>query len=97
MVYLDPDALRARGVTPNDVVNAVNAQSLTLPAGDAKLGDKQFIVKVNALADSIGALNQLPIKQVGGTTVYLSDVAHVRDPGGPSRILCTPKESARCC
>src|SRR5271169_2835710 len=45
MVNLDPDALRARGVTPNDVVNAVNAQSLTLPAGDAKMGDKQFIVK----------------------------------------------------
>src|SRR5271169_4643208 len=79
MVYLDPDALRARGVTPNDVVNAVNAQSLTLPSGDAKMGDKQFIVKVNALADSIAALNQLPIRQVGSTTVYLSDVAHVRD------------------
>ena len=45
MVDLDPDALRARGVTPNDVVNAVNAQSLTLPSGDAKLGDQQFIVK----------------------------------------------------
>ena len=79
MVDLDPDGLRAHGITPNDVLNAVNAQSLTLPSGDAKLGDKQFIVKVNALADSIGALNQLPIKQVGGTTVYLSDVAHVRD------------------
>src|SRR3984885_2269863 len=79
MVDLDPDALRAHGITPNDVLNAVNAQSLTLPSGDAKLGDKQFIVKVNALADSIGALNRLPIKQVGGTTVYLSDVAHVRD------------------
>src|SRR6201997_56619 len=79
MVDLDPDALRAHGITPNDVVNAVNAQSLTLPSGDAKLGDKQFIIKVNAVADSIAGLNRLPIKQVGGTTVYLSDVAHVRD------------------
>src|SRR5246127_289274 len=79
MVDLDPDALRAHGITPNDVLNAVNAQSLTLPSGDAKFGDKQFIVKVNALADSIASLNRLPIKQVGGTTVYLSDVAHVRD------------------
>ena len=79
MVDLDPDALRAHGITPNNVLNDVNAQSLTLPSGDAKLGDKQFIVKVNALADSIAALNRLPIKQVGGTTVYLSDVAHVRD------------------
>jgi multidrug efflux pump subunit AcrB len=79
MVDLDPDALRAHGITPNEVLNAVNAQSLTLPSGDAKLGDKQFIVKVNALADSIAVLNRLPIRQVGGTTVYLSDVAHVRD------------------
>jgi multidrug efflux pump subunit AcrB len=79
MVDLDPDALRARGITPNDVVNAVNAQNLTLPSGDAKMGDKQFIVRVNSLAPSIAALDRLPIKQVGPTTVYLSDVAHVRD------------------
>jgi len=79
MVDLDPDSLRARGITPNDVVNAVNAQNLTLPSGDAKMGDKQFIVRVNSLAQSIAALDRLPIKQVGPTTVYLSDVAHVRD------------------
>jgi multidrug efflux pump subunit AcrB len=79
MVDLDPDALNARGISPSDVLSAVNAQSLTLPSGDAKLGDKQFIVRVNATAPSIEALNKLPIKQVGGTTVYLSDVAHVRD------------------
>jgi len=79
MVDLDPAALNARGITPNDVVNAVNAQSLTLPSGDAKLGDQQFMVKVNATAPSIDALNKLPIRQVGGTTVYLEDVAHVRD------------------
>jgi multidrug efflux pump subunit AcrB len=79
MVDLDPDALRAQGLTPNDVVTAVNAQSLTLPSGDAKMGDKQFIVRVNASAQSIQALNEVPIKQVGGTTVYLRDVAHVRD------------------
>jgi multidrug efflux pump subunit AcrB len=79
MVDLDPDALRAQGLTPNDVVTAVNAQSLTLPSGDAKMGDKQFIVKVNASAQSLRALNDVPIKQVGGTTVFLHDVAHVRD------------------
>ncbi|MBV8474967.1 MAG: efflux RND transporter permease subunit, partial [Hyphomicrobiales bacterium] len=79
MVDLDPAALNARGISPNDVLNAVNAQSLTLPSGDAKLGDKQFIVSVNAVAPSIDALNHLPIKQVGGATIYLSDVAHVRD------------------
>jgi multidrug efflux pump subunit AcrB len=79
MVDLDPDALRARGITPTDVLNAVNAQSLTLPSGDAKLGEKQMIVRVNAMPLTIQALNRIPIKQVGPTTVYLSDVAHVRD------------------
>ena len=79
MVDLDPDALRAQGLTPNDVVTAVNAQSLTLPSGDAKMGDRQFIVRVNASAQSIEALNDVPIRQSGATTVYLRDVAHVRD------------------
>ena len=79
MVDLDPNALRARGISPTDVLSAVNAQSLTLPSGDAKLGDQQFIVKVNATAQSIEALNRIPIKKVGGATVFLSDVAHVRD------------------
>jgi multidrug efflux pump subunit AcrB len=79
MVQLDPDALRARGITPNDVVNAVNAQSLTLPSGDAKMGKQQLIVHVNAMPLTVQALNRLPIKQVGPRTVYLSDVAHVGD------------------
>jgi multidrug efflux pump subunit AcrB len=79
MVDLDPDALRANGLTPSDVVNAVNAQSLTLPSGDAKIGDKQYIVSVDAMAPSIQALNHIPIRQVGATTVHLQDVAHVRD------------------
>jgi multidrug efflux pump subunit AcrB len=79
MIDIDPNALAARGITPNDIVNAVNAQSLTLPSGDAKMGDTQFIVRVNNMAPSMDALNRIPIKQAGGTTVYLSDVAHVRD------------------
>ena len=79
MVSLDPDALRARGITPDEVVNAVNAQSLTLPSGDAKMGKQQFIVRVNAMPLAVDALNHLPIKQVGQRTVYLSDVAHVAD------------------
>jgi multidrug efflux pump subunit AcrB len=79
MIDIDPNALAARGITPNDIVNAVNAQSLTLPSGDAKMGDTQFIVRVNNMAPSMDAPNRIPIKQAGGTTVYLSDVAHVRD------------------
>jgi multidrug efflux pump subunit AcrB len=79
MVDLDPDALRANGLTPNDIVNAVNAQSLTLPSGDVKIGDKQYIVSVDAMAPTIQALNGIPIRQIGATTIHLSDVAHVRD------------------
>jgi multidrug efflux pump subunit AcrB len=79
MADLDPDALRANGITPNDVVTAINVQNLTLPAGDAKLGDQQFIVRANTLAPTLEALNRLPIKQSGLATVYLSDVAHVHD------------------
>ncbi|WP_088348758.1 MULTISPECIES: efflux RND transporter permease subunit [Rhodomicrobium] len=79
MVDLDPAALRANGISPSDVVNAVNAQSLTLPSGDVKIGDKQYIVSVNTSAPTIDALNQMPVRQVGPTTVKLSDVAHVRD------------------
>ncbi|MBV8652816.1 MAG: efflux RND transporter permease subunit, partial [Alphaproteobacteria bacterium] len=79
MVDLDPDALRATGISPTDVVNAVNAQSLTLPSGDAKMGDKQFIVSVNANAPTLAALNNVPLRQVGATTIHLGDVAHVRD------------------
>src|SRR5580698_6038523 len=58
MVDLDPDALRARGISPNDVVNAVNAQNLTLPSGDVKLGERQMIVRVNAMPLTIAALNR---------------------------------------
>ena len=79
MVDLDPDAMRAQGVAPSDVVAAVNAQSLTLPSGDAKMGNLQMIVSTDASARSIEALNRVPIRQIGGATVYLSDVAHVRD------------------
>src|SRR3979490_2119625 len=79
MVDIDPDALNARGITPNDIGNDLNHQSLTLASGDAKMGDQQFIVRVNNMAPALDTLNRLPIKQVGGTTIYLSDVAHVRD------------------
>jgi hypothetical protein len=61
------------------VVSAVNAQSLTLASGDAKMGKQQFLVRVNAMPLAVDALNHLPIKQVGQRTVYLSDVAHVTD------------------
>jgi len=79
MVDLNPAALQATGISPNDVLNAVNAQSLTLPSGDAKIGDQQFIVKANTTAPTIDALNHIPLRQIGPRTVLISDVANVRD------------------
>src|SRR5579862_7969394 len=79
MVDLDPTALFAKGLTPNDVVNAVNAQALTLPSGSAKIGDTQFVVALNSVPPTVQSLNDIPVRQVGGAMVYLRDVAHVRD------------------
>jgi multidrug efflux pump subunit AcrB len=79
MVDIDPLKLQARGLTPTDVVNAVNAQNLTLPSGLAKIGDTQYTVRTNAMPKSIGDLNDIPIKYVNGQTVFLKDVGQVHD------------------
>src|SRR6201993_3292869 len=79
MVDIDPAKLQARGLTPADVVNAVNAQNLTLPAGLAKIGDAQYTVRTNAMPTSIADLNEIPIKYVNGQTVLLKDVGQVHD------------------
>jgi len=79
MVDIDPLKLQAKGLTPLDVVNAVNAQNLTLPAGLAKIGDTQFTVRTNALPTTIQDLNNIPIKFANGATVFVKDVGQVRD------------------
>src|SRR5215813_6711170 len=79
MVDIDPTKLQARGLTPTDVVNAVNAENLTLPSGLAKIGDKQYTVLTNAMPTTIEALNNIPIKYVNGATVFVRDVGQVRD------------------
>jgi multidrug efflux pump subunit AcrB len=79
MVDIDPLKLQARGLTPSDVVNAVNAQNLTLPSGLAKIGDTQYTVRTNAMPASITDLNDIPIKYVNGQTVFLKDVGQVHD------------------
>ncbi len=79
MVDIDPDKLLSRGLTPLDIVNAVNTQNLTLPSGTAKIGDTQYTVRTNATPASIDDLNKMPIKFVNGATVFVKDVAQVRD------------------
>src|SRR5208282_112441 len=71
MVDIDPTKLAARGLTPLDVVNAVNAQNLTVPSGTAKLGDAQYVVRTNAMPASIADLNDMPIKSVNGAMVFV--------------------------
>ena len=79
MVDLDPAKLLAKGLTPLDVVNAVNVQNLTLPAGTAKIGDKEYTVRTNSIPATIGELNTIPIKYQNGATVLVKDVGQVRD------------------
>ena len=79
MVDIDPAKLLAKGLTPLDVVNAVNAQNLTLPSGTAKIGDTQFVVQTNAMPRTIDDLNAIPIKYSNGATVFLRDIGFVRD------------------
>jgi multidrug efflux pump subunit AcrB len=79
MVDIDPDKLLSRGLTPLDIVNAVNTQSLTLPSGTAKIGNTQYTVKTNATPTTIYDLNMIPVKFVNGATIFLKDVAQVRD------------------
>jgi len=79
MVDLDPARLLAKGLTPSDVVNAVNAQNLTLPSGTVKIGETQYTVRTNATPSTIDDLNNIPIKVVNGATVFVKDVGQVRD------------------
>jgi len=87
MVDLDPHALLAYGLTPLDVTNAVNAQSIALPSGLAKFGSTQFIMRLNTLPDVIDTLNQIPIKVVNGSPILLRDVAFVRTGGPPQQNM----------
>jgi multidrug efflux pump subunit AcrB len=79
MVDLDQDQLYARGLSPQDVRNAITNQNLIIPAGTAKIGPTEYYVKLNSSPDVLAAFNDIPIKTVNGVTVYVKDVAHVRD------------------
>jgi multidrug efflux pump subunit AcrB len=86
-VDLDPAALHEKNVTPDDVVNAIQVQNLLLPAGTEKIGKLEYEVMLNASTNTLDALDDLPIKHIDGTVVYLHDVAHVRDGYSPQQNL----------
>jgi multidrug efflux pump subunit AcrB len=82
-VDLDSRKLQTYGLSPNDIVTAVNAQNLILPSGTIKLGPVEYNVEMNGTPATIAELNDLPVKTVNGATLYIRDVAHIRDGFAP--------------
>jgi len=78
-VDLNPADLQAKGLSPSDIVSAISTQNLILPAGTAKIGSYEYQVDMNGAPLTVSELNDLPVKTVGSSTVYMRDVAHVRD------------------
>jgi multidrug efflux pump subunit AcrB len=83
MVDLEPALLQSKGLSPNDIVNAINTQNLVLPTGTSKIGQFEYDVALNASPETIQELNDLPVKAAGNSTIYVHDVAHVRDGFSP--------------
>ena len=84
-IDLDPQALQADGLSAQDLENALAAQNQIIPAGTIKVGSFEYNVKLNNSPSVVDELNNLPIKQVNGATIYMRDVAHVRDGAPPQR------------
>jgi multidrug efflux pump subunit AcrB len=82
-VDLDLSALKSRGMTPQDVVNAVSNQNLIMPSGTAKVGDTEYDVEVNVSPRLLEELNDVPVRTVGGTVIRLKEVGQVRDGSQP--------------
>ncbi len=83
MIDLRPAAMQAQGLAPSDIVNAVSAQNLILPAGTSKIGQFEYDVDLNASPKTVAELNDLPVKAWQGNTIYIHDVANVRDGFSP--------------
>ncbi len=86
-IDINPRALQANGVTPADVSNAINAQNLTFPSGTVKVGDHEYGVRLNNSPDLVAEMGNFPIKQVNGATIYIRDVAQVRDGNSPQTSI----------
>ncbi len=78
-VDLNTAALQSKRLSPLDVVNAISAQNIISPSGTSKIGQFEYNVDINSAPQTIAELNQIPIKTVGNTTIYIHDVAWVRD------------------
>jgi multidrug efflux pump subunit AcrB len=83
MIDIRPDLLQAKGLSPADVVNAVTVQNLILPSGTSKIGPFEYDVDLNSSPTRVQDINDLPIKAVNNTTIFIHDVAYVRDGYSP--------------
>src|SRR6185369_10035166 len=86
-VDLDLTALKAKNLSPQDVVNAINAQNLVFPSGTAKIGATEYDIELNTSPKVVEELNDLPIKTVNGTTLFIHDVASARDGYSPQQNI----------
>ncbi|MGB2592802.1 MAG: efflux RND transporter permease subunit, partial [Candidatus Acidiferrum sp.] len=82
-VDIDSPSLQSKGLSPVDIVNAINAQNLILPTGTVKLGALEYTVEMNGSPLTVQGLNDLPVKTADGATIYMRDVAHIRDGFSP--------------
>src|SRR6266852_2625296 len=83
MIDLNPGLMQSKGLAPQDVLAAVQQQNLILPSGTAKMGSFEYDVRLNASMRTVPELNDLPVKVAGNSTIYLRDVANVRDAFAP--------------
>ncbi len=86
-IDLDPQAMQAHHISATDVQTAIGNQTQIIPAGNVKIGSYQYVVKLNNAADSIEGLNNIPVKVVDGATIFMRDVAHVRDGSPPQTTI----------
>jgi multidrug efflux pump subunit AcrB len=86
-VDLDLPALKSKSLSPQNVIDAISAQNLILPSGTAKIGATEFDIELNSSPRMLEELNDLPIKQVNGATIYVRDVAQVRDGFAPQQNI----------
>src|SRR5271170_1676620 len=86
-VDLDLPALKSKGLAPIDVVTAISAQNLILPGGTAKIGPTEYDLEVNTTTKTLEELNDLPVRKVNGATIYVRDVAQVRDGFAPQQNI----------
>ncbi|MFZ3048594.1 MAG: efflux RND transporter permease subunit, partial [Desulfatirhabdiaceae bacterium] len=86
-VDIDLPALESKNLAPQDVVSAINAQNFMLPSGTAKIGETEYSIALNTNAEVISALNDLPIKTIGGAVIRIGDVAQVHDGYQPQQNI----------